>query len=71
MRRFRNRRREPLPEIVGATSRLEVTPLVLDDPKQRMTDIPLAEPELGSRPLVVLPDGLKETVGSSRTRLAE
>ena len=57
--------------LVGGKSKLTFHPLPEDDPKQRQPDITLAKSKLDWEPIVVLEDGLKETIAYFRKLLNE
>jgi dTDP-glucose 4,6-dehydratase len=56
--------------LVGSTSRIVYRPLPQDDPKQRQPDITRARTLLGWEPRVGLEEGLTQTVGYFKAKLA-
>jgi dTDP-glucose 4,6-dehydratase len=56
--------------LVGSTSRIVYRPLPVDDPKQRRPDITRARTLLGWEPKVGLDEGLLQTVGYFKSKIA-
>jgi nucleoside-diphosphate-sugar epimerase len=56
-------------ELTGSTSRIELRPLPVDDPKQRCPDITRARAQLDWEPRVALADGLRRTIDHFRATL--
>ena len=58
-------------ELTGSSSRIIVTSLPQDDPKQRQADIALARKTLGWQPSIELEEGLLKTIGYFRNLLRQ
>ncbi len=61
---------EKIIALTGSKSKLAFKPALTDDPKQRQPDISLARRQLNWQPHTELDDGLRETIGYFRRRLA-